>query len=241
MRKKIKKKIFISILLIIFALISTTSYFALAESGNTTELETSLENTIFEQISSLDFSNLDNIVENLQEYTPFTSGSFKEKVQEIISGEFSIGYSSVFSAIINLLLKSLLNFIPLFAVIIGIGVLSSFISTLTPNSKNKAIADIVHFVCYSVIIIIVFSAVVQLIKVTGQTLNSLKVQIDLIFPILLTIMTALGSVAAASVYQPAVAIFSGGIVQLFLKCYYAFIHFYSSFLVLLATFPAIFN
>ncbi|MDD4211436.1 MAG: stage III sporulation protein AE [Clostridia bacterium] len=215
MRKKIKKKIFISILLIIFALISTTSYFALAESGNTTELETSLENTIFEQISSLDFSNLDNIVENLQEYTPFTSGSFKEKVQEIISGEFSIGYSSVFSAIINLLLKSLLNFIPLFAVIIGIGVLSSFISTLTPNSKNKAIADIVHFVCYSVIIIIVFSAVVQLIKVTGQTLNSLKVQIDLIFPILLTIMTALGSVAAASVYQPAVAIFSGGIVQLF--------------------------
>jgi stage III sporulation protein AE len=196
-------------------LTTCSSIVATAQQTDSTELEQNLSDTIFEQIANLDFSGLDEALEGLGDYSVFSSSSFKEKVEQIISGEFSIGYDSVLSAILSLLFKGLLNFVPLFAMIIGIGVLSSFISNLTPNSKNKAIADIVHFVCYSVIIIIVFSAVVELVSVTAQTLSSLKTQIDLIFPILLTIMTALGSVAAASVYQPAVAIFSGAIVQLF--------------------------
>ena len=215
MRKFKKKRVFLILALVICFLTTCSSIVAAAQETNTSELEQNLSDTIFEQIANLDFSGLDEALESLSNYSIFNASSFREKVQQIISGEFSIGYDSVLSAILSLLFKGLLNFVPLFAMIIGIGVLSSFISNLTPNSKNKAIADIVHFVCYSVIIIIVFSAVVELVKITGQTLSNLKTQIDLIFPILLTIMTALGSVAAASVYQPAVAIFSGAIVQLF--------------------------
>jgi|AntRauTorcE11897_2_1112592.scaffolds.fasta_scaffold00001_114 stage III sporulation protein AE len=217
MRKLLKNRLILFIVVIIVVFLVSAPSFAIAQTTENAQMQTELEDTIFDQINNLDFSSLDSVLENLEldKYSLFESTSFKAKVEQIVSGDFSQNYDSVFAAILGLLFENLLNFIPLFAVIIGIGVLSSFISNLAPNSKNKTIMDIVHFVCYSLIIIIVFNAVVQLLQLTSQTLESLKTQIDIVFPILLTIMTALGSVAAASVYQPAVAIFSGAIVQIF--------------------------
>jgi stage III sporulation protein AE len=191
--------------------------FAFARTQEEADLEHQLNNTILEQLDHFDFSALDEMIEslNFQFNSPFSSGSFKDKVQEIIAGEFSNGYSSVFEAILALVLSNVISFLPLFAILICIGVLSSFISNLSPNIKNKSISDVIHFVCYSIIIVLVFSAVARLITTTSETLANIKTQMDLIFPVLLTIMTALGATAAASVYQPAVAIFSSAIVQLF--------------------------
>lgn len=214
-----KKRKLIIILVLLFLFLTLPFYFntiyANAITGNEGEIESNLNETLLEQLNHFDFSGLDNLLEDLKLTGSLDFVSFKDKVVEIINGEFKEGYTSVFEAIVGLLLQNIVSFVPLFALIISIGLLSSFVSNLTPNTKNKTITDIVHFVCYSLIIIVVFSQIVSLTKLTGNTLNSLKTQIDLIFPILLTIMTSLGSVAAVSVYQPAVAIFSGTIVQLF--------------------------
>jgi len=220
--KKVKHKLnkrilLLFILLVVLFFIGTIPIYASAESNNENQVYENLNQTIFEQLQNLDFSGLDNFIKTLTFDTDslFPTGSFKDKVLSIISGEFRENYSSILNALLGLIFESLLSFIPLFSLVIGIGILSSIMSNLTMNSKNKTIADIVHFVCYSLIIIIVFTAVVNLSNVTAKTLSSMKMQIDLVFPILLTIMTALGSTVAASVYQPAVAIFSSTIVQLF--------------------------
>ena len=180
------------------------------------ELIDQIEESVNGQLEDLDLSGLESILNNLnkEQSEIFGSGTFIEKLQSILSGEFSDNAGSVWEAILGLIFDELLNFLPLIATIIAVAILSGMIGDLR-GANSKSIADITHFVCYGVIIILVVSACTSILTLTSNTLQGLKNQIDVAFPILLTILTAIGGTSSVSVYQPAVALFSGTIMQIF--------------------------
>lgn len=180
------------------------------------ELIDQIEESVNGQLEDLDLSGLESILNNLnkEQSEIFGSGTFIEKLQSILSGEFSGNAGSVWEAILGLIFDELLNFLPLIATIIAVAILSGMIGDLR-GANSKSIADITHFVCYGVIIILVVSACTSILTLTSNTLQGLKNQIDVAFPILLTILTAIGGTSSVSVYQPAVALFSGTIMQIF--------------------------
>ena len=180
------------------------------------ELIDQIEESVNGQLEDLDLSGLESILNNLnkEQSEMFGSGTFIEKLQSILSGEFSDNAGSVWDAILGLIFDELLNFLPLIATIIAVAILSGMIGDLR-GANSKSIADITHFVCYGVIIILVVSACTSILTLTSNTLQGLKNQIDVAFPILLTILTAIGGTSSVSVYQPAVALFSGTIMQIF--------------------------
>lgn len=180
------------------------------------ELIDQIEESVNGQLEDLDLSGLESILNNLnkEQSEMFGSGTFIEKLQSILSGEFSGNAGSVWEAILGLIFDELLNFLPLIATIIAVAILSGMIGDLR-GANSKSIADITHFVCYGVIIILVVSACTSILTLTSNTLQGLKNQIDVAFPILLTILTAIGGTSSVSVYQPAVALFSGTIMQIF--------------------------
>lgn len=180
------------------------------------ELIDQIEESVNGQLEDLDLSGLESILNNLnkEQSEMFGSGTFIEKLQSILSGEFSDNAGSVWEAILGLIFDELLNFLPLIATIIAVAILSGMIGDLR-GANSKSIADITHFVCYGVIIILVVSACTSILTLTSNTLQGLKNQMDVAFPILLTILTAIGGTSSVSVYQPAVALFSGTIMQIF--------------------------
>ena len=180
------------------------------------ELIDQIEENVNGQLEDLDLSGLESILNNLnkEQSEMFGSGTFIEKLQSILSGEFTDNAGSVWEAILGLIFDELLNFLPLIATIIAVAILSGMIGDLR-GANSKSIADITHFVCYGVIIILVVSACTSILTLTSNTLQGLKNQIDVAFPILLTILTAIGGTSSVSVYQPAVALFSGTIMQIF--------------------------
>lgn len=180
------------------------------------ELIDQIEESVNGQLEDLDLSGLESILNNLnkEQSEMFGSGTFIEKLQSILSGEFTDNAGSVWEAILGLIFDELLNFLPLIATIIAVAILSGMIGDLR-GTNSKSIADITHFVCYGVIIILVVSACTSILTLTSNTLQGLKNQIDVAFPILLTILTAIGGTSSVSVYQPAVALFSGTIMQIF--------------------------
>lgn len=180
------------------------------------ELIDQIEESVNGQLEDLDLSGLESILNNLnkEQSEMFGSGTFIEKLQSILSGEFSDNAGSVWEAILGLIFDELLNFLPLIATIIAVAILSGMIGDLR-GANSKSIADITHFVCYGVIIILVVSACTSILTLTSNTLQGIKNQIDVAFPILLTILTAIGGTSSVSVYQPAVALFSGTIMQIF--------------------------
>lgn len=174
-----------------------------------------IEDYVKDQLNDIDFGDFEKVVDELngQQKEVFNE-SFTEKLKKILSGETSVNFATLGSAILSVFSKDIVSILPLLCGIIGVGILSSII-TQSSYSSDKSVAEIVHFVCFGIIITIVFSSVANLIKITSSTLSLMKTQMEIGFPILLTLMTALGSVVSVGVYQPVVAVLSGSVMTIF--------------------------
>ena len=180
-------------------------------------LEQQLEESIKGQLEKLNFSNIDDVLSSLNsnELEIFSANSFKGKIESVINGTFATGQKSIFTAIVNLVFDDILKYVPLLASIIIIAIICGFVSNIKSENNGKSIGDIIHFVCYGVIIILTMTGVTRLITSTSNTIQLIKTQMEVVFPILLTLMTAIGGTASVAVYQPAVAFLSSFIMQIF--------------------------
>ncbi len=179
--------------------------------------ENEMEGEIENQIEGIDFSGVDTFFSefSFSENSIFGQGSFLDKVKQIMSGKLTTDYSSIFSAIFEIIKAELSSMVPLMATIIAVAVLSSIINNMRAEVAKKSVGNIIHFVMYAFIITLVCFSVMQVVNLTSEVLVKLKTQMDFAFPVLLTLMTAIGSVVSASVYQPGMAILSLGITEFF--------------------------
>ena len=183
------------------------------------EIQQDLANEVDETLDKIDFNELDNLVGDFNEnqIKMFSLTNIKAKVKEIINGENKIDYSSVLGSIVSILFEIIADYLPLFALIISVTILSSILGTIKSKFNEKSVGDIIHFVCFCVVIILVATLVKTLIESTLGSILSMQKQMGVIFPIVLTIMTAVGSTASVGVYQPTFAIFSNISAQVFSK------------------------
>jgi stage III sporulation protein AE len=143
----------------------------------------------------------------------FGGESFTDVIGQILSGSFFEKYPNILAGIWGLVGGVVISVLPIVVLITAITILCGFVDTMKNDSKG--VFNVIYFVSYSAVVLIVVGSVVDLVSTVGGTLNQLKTQIDVIFPIILTLMVASGANASATVYQPAVAVLSSGIMQIF--------------------------
>lgn len=227
MRKlKIDKRRYILILLIIFLAILAIflpSIKHITNAENVAEDELSQEEILQEiedelgnQLDNLDMSSIENLLDSLtdEELALFGEKGFLEKITSLLSGEIS-QESSLWTSILEIFFDSLLEIIPFISIIIAVALLGNLIQGLKPTKGEKSISNLIHFVTYGIIVVIVLSIVVKMITMTTNTIFTIKNQMDAIFPLLLTLLTAVGGTVSVSVYQPAMALLSSVIINLF--------------------------
>lgn len=212
----------LSIILMLFALTATMAlsfsipetYAVVAATEN--ELSKELEDVTSDQLEDLDFGELDKILQDTQQAAQLFGGkSFLQKIAEIMSGDFANDSNSVWEALLNLVFDSLLSFLPIIATIIAVAILGGMMQNLKPNFNGKSIGSVVHFVTYGVVVILVFTIITRMISTTTSTITSIKAQMDAVFPILLTMLSAVGGSVSVSVYQPAMALLASAIINIF--------------------------
>ncbi len=209
-------KKFVLLLCAFVALLSVPQSAVFADDNE--NYEEQLSSTVEEQLGSIDFDKLDKLLADLAEdYTIFGNTSFRDRVADILSGNYFNDYPSLFSAMGNLLLGQVKQFLPVLLIILCISILGSIITNFRPNLSSKGVNDIVHFVCYGLVIILVAVTIKQVCTLTSRSLNSMTGQMQAIFPILMTLLTAIGSVASVSIYNPVVAVLTNGVTMLFSK------------------------
>ena len=206
-----KKIILILLCLIVF--VSITPRFSYCET-NSEHVYEELNKDINEQLNSFDFSGLDK---ELNKQNGYKSLPFVERVKKIINGEINLDYNSFISYILNLLFDEILSIVPLICLIISVGIICSLVGQIGGAGSKNSVSTVVYFVCFSVIVVLVFKSSLGLITTTKQTLSSISNQIQLIFPILLTLITTLGGSVTAGIYQPAMSVLSTVISELFLS------------------------
>ncbi len=153
-------------------------------------------------------------VEELQEYlsslSDFSSWSVTDKIAELIDGG-AMDYTNVFSALISVFSDAVLDMLPSFAVICAIALICGILNTVKTEFLQNSTAEIIFFVCYAAVLVVLLSQLIRVFTLSYDTMLNLKRQMEIIFPILLTLMAASGGSVSATVYQPAVAFLCGGV------------------------------
>lgn len=217
-KKNNANKITIICLVIILALFCfITPQKSYATTNNMVEISEDLSNTIIEELDQIDFSELNKLVEdfNTNQTNIFSITNIKSKVYSIISGENAINYNTFISSLFSSIIQSVVNYLPLLSLIVAIGVLSNLLSGIKSKFNEKSTSDIIHLVCFLAVVIICVGMISSLSSNTAVSINSMTSQMNVLFPILLTLMTAIGANLSVGVYQPIVAIISTYVADFF--------------------------
>ena len=168
-----------------------------------------------ELLEQTDISGLSDYFETLNGDQRAVFGtSLYEYLEKIVSGEFEFGYSSFFTYMMGALGLSIVKVLPMLLSIIAVAVLISFIGGMKGSFASQSVDNIVNFAGIALVSAIVLLQIFGIIRETAALVTTLKGQMEAVFPILFTMMTALGASGSMAIYQPAVAVLAFSVTEL---------------------------
>lgn len=201
-----KKIVWIILLFLLLTFLSIPKIYT-AYASEEKEEEKSMEETVEETLSNFDLSALENFLDQLeQEYSKPLGATIRELFNGIISGNNSYDFSYFINLALTIFLGEFRNMLPTVISIIIIGVLYGILKNFTDNLTSTGIKKIVYIACYGVMLALIMYLVSSCIIRTKKTIDTLAGFIDIVFPILLTLITSLGGTATVAIYQPLILV-----------------------------------
>ncbi|MDE6967402.1 MAG: stage III sporulation protein AE [Clostridia bacterium] len=205
--------IFAVILILIASLILILSPLeAHATSKAEEEIREELEDNVEENLNDIDFSKLVEFENSLGKKV--YEGGITALIKDILSGKYEGSFADTFNMIINMLGVSVKGFIPLLVTLVAVAVIFSIVNGLTSGFMSKSTTEIIHFVCYSAMIVLLMTEVSFLIADSVQAIKNMSKFMEVIFPIMLTLVTALGGIATTATYSPMMTVLSVGVAKI---------------------------
>lgn len=175
--------------------------------------EEDLKDATNDVLDEIDFSSLDEIVDEL-DASLFNGKSFKQYVSDVVNGKEDFDISTFFT-FLKLVLKNNLKsiFAPL-SIVLCVSLLCVLFKNLH-SSNIKGVEEVIYLVCFSVVVIIVSSIISNLIVDANESILHMQKSMNAIFPILLSLMTAIGGVVSVRAYTPLVLVLSNIVSNVF--------------------------
>jgi len=214
-RKKFSAALFFAVaLLLILILAAFIPRAAASASGGEAEEKAmaELEKNVEELLSALDTADMEEYLNSLNKNI-LSGKSFAERVGELITGDYSMDYSSLFTSVFSLFFSEASSFLPVFSLILAICAFMGILHSVQGDFLSEGISNIIHYVCYSAVLVLVLTALIPAIGKCKDAVNGLKTQIEIFCPVIITLMAASGGSVSAAVYKPAAAFLSGGICE----------------------------
>lgn len=184
---KNKKGIFLVLITIILLLIPINISYA------------NEETTIKEQQEEF---KIQDFLKNSKQYT----GEFFEDIElnqilnDALKGE--VDNSTLFKKILNLLGSEVTKNLSSFASILAIILIHSILKAISEGLENEGISKLIYYVQYILIVTIILSNFMDIVELVRSTTNNLIGFMNLLVPLLITLMLYTGSIATSSLIQP---------------------------------------
>ena len=206
-----KRRIRIMIVWVVLLLIVAGNMFADTFAEGSEDLNGSME----EVIDHLDTEKLQEYLDSLTQEQRETFGSnFAEKLKSLITGDFSLDYGSIFSALSGIFFDQISGLLPVFCVICAVSVLCGILGRFKSSFAERGTSKMIFFVGYSAVLVLILTSLSGIVQDCGSTVHSLQAQMQAIFPVLLTLIATSGGSVSVAVYQPAVLFLSEIIVDI---------------------------
>ena len=180
------------------------------------EIKKEFNDTVDEVISGLDLKALQDFLNSLDGDADeaLSIDDVKDTLKALVGGNPQGFYEKFMSLLSKSAGRYFLSFVPSFLTIIVICLLKNMLCSLTSDFLNTSTTEVVHTVCYSAIVIVLMSGIVQIVKTVGETVNSLSTFANAIFPVLLTLLSTLGATPTVAGYSPLMAVLCTYIMKL---------------------------
>jgi len=200
----VKKIIFFFVLISVFFVPQSAERAYAAETT-----EENLDEAVTEALDNIDLSGYESLIDLLNEYNGYGfSVSARRIIDDIIHGKAEPTFEYFFSSAIELLAGEMTGLAPQLIIIVIIAVLYGVLKNLNSGFLNAGTQKVVFLACYALVITVISYMFVNTVKSAVNTFEFIKKFVDLGFPVLITLVTALGGSATVAVYQPYVLIFS---------------------------------
>ena len=171
--------------------------------------ENELNATVKDQIDNLDLRELQEYLDGLK---GFSDKTVSERLLEYIQMG-SVDYDGIFKQISTVLFAKVRELLPAFACIAAITLLSGLISTLKSGSTAHTSSEMIFLITYAAALIPLIAILTECFKLSMQSVSSMQTQMQIIFPLMLTLMAMSGGSLSAAVCRPAVGFFATNIVS----------------------------
>lgn len=209
--KRIAKRRRRFVLFVLLAMLLALNFCPVAASEG--EQDADLAGNIEEILSELDAEELQKYLDSLtEEQRELFGDNIADAIRSVISGDFKLDYSNVFSAVAGLIFDGLKGMLPAFCVICSITILCGLLTHFRSSFAENGTAKLIHFVGYSAILVLILSSLAGVLGDCIAAVNSMRSQMQAIFPVLLTLIATSGGSVSVAVYQPAVLFLSEAVV-----------------------------
>ncbi len=198
-----KKAWWIFFLFCLFGCMSRITAFA------ATEEEDRLNETIVEQLERLDLKQLQEYVDSLGN---FTNESVIERLIAYVGGQ-EMDYVGLVEQATTVLLAKVTEILPVFACISAITLLSGLLSAMKSGTTVKTTTETMFLITYAAALIPLVAVLTECFQLSMDSISQMQRQMQIVFPLILTLMAASGGTLTAAVCRPAVAFFATNIVS----------------------------
>ena len=201
------KTILCKILVILSLLLSILAIVGLcvAESDDP---EQQLIDNVKQNTDDLDLGSLQSLLQGLDSNL---FSSLKDTIIAIAQGEQKLTFDDAMRLITQRIFSALAGVLPIVVSIVGISLITSLLNGLTSGFLSNPTKELIGFVSYCAIAVIILTRTMSLVKNTGEVVGSIKQFMQLVFPILLTIITVVGGATSGAVFQPMMSVLSTSI------------------------------
>ena len=161
------------------------------------------------------YAETEEIMESTQE--KFNISDFIKKSEEYMSEDFkeidlteilnqsiqgNVDNKTIYSPILKVIGKEVNSNIKVLISILVIIVIHGILKSITDNLENTNISQIIYFVQYILIVTLIMSNFTEILNIVKDTVNDLVGFINVLIPLLLTLMIYTGNIATSTILEP---------------------------------------
>lgn len=206
-------------MILLLMLLLAAPFFSGGKAGEarayTPEEEEALEEfqeQIEELLGALDTQELEEYLSSLSD---FPETDLKKTLSSLLTGDFALDYTNLWEGAFSLVFEEGRTMLPAFAVIMAAALLCGILNSAKNGFMQSTMSDIINFIAYLSVGAVVLSVLTGLLQEGFSAMQAMQRQMEVVYPLLLTLMAASGGSVSAGVFRPAVAFLSSGLCELF--------------------------
>ena len=182
----------------------------------------SLSDNINEQLNNIDFSELEQWVNSIEELG--ANFDYMGVIKNFLNGDISFDFNNIANSFFNIFISNIKKYAPSMVSILAISLFIIFILNFQGNFFNKQIGDVIIYCSYLFVVIILFTQIISFYNSSKIIIENLIKLMQIMSPIILSLMVASGGNMSATIYQPAVTFLTTGISTIILNFVFPIIY-----------------